>query len=705
MRRIVLALLAAVLGVGVATVAPAAVAAAATPAAGTYTAIAPYRAANTANGMNGNRKGALRAKAASTVSLAGRVPSGAAAAVVSLSATVPTTNGALTTYAYGAKTPSTWTLRYRPKVTSTTTAIVPLSKARFTVYNAASSGSAGFVVDVVGYYGSLSSSSGSGLLTSLAAKRIVAASTALAAGSTRVVQTGHVGTVAIQVHALSTTRAGSLSVYRTGGSVPAQGSIYHGVGNGWSELAFARTDATGRVTVANRGKSTVHLALDVEAAFTGDSTTVAGGLQALAPQRVVSARSVGAGKVSAVTLAGHAGIARTKVTAAVVAVTVAATAKTGAVVVGAPGRTGSGTRTLSFEAGQSLGVAVIVPVSSGRIEVRNVSKGSLKAYVDVLGYLPSNDLAPPASNPARYLSNLTETGAAGAPSTAADPSENRSTLRTEGCVDAKAGATFALLDVGTQSYRSRLSTAEPGVALANSSPTQRLTYAELVDAVEGYLDGVADGTCNAAGAAVRVAVGTNNSGNFSDTSDKTNPRYPGTTRGKDWFTGVVKPLQQYAAGLGATITVAAANDIENDATEFDGKYQNAKDWEDSYLAAAKGSTDDTLVFNGAAIDCPAYFGDTTSSCNEGWTLAQFVALTTNLGRVQVLPQIYTATTAAQWTNVDAKSGGKLVIAGALTQRALDTTTYGADQGWAALVRGLSSVVDAPVVPRSVAFVA
>lgn len=696
MRRLaaILGIIATTVALGVAVSPPAG---AASPTDGTYTSITPYRAVDTRYGAHGNRKGALVSGAFTQVQLADTVPTTASAALVSLTALNPTSYGALLTYANGAAVPSKADMYYRAKALSTVTAVVPLNDARFRLRNAGP-GTTDVIVDVVGYYGPLGAAGKSGLLTSLPNRRVLA-TTVVPAGGARSISTGFVGTVVLQTHVFNPTRNGALAVYRFNGSVPGSNSTYYGTGTRYSGSTLARTDEAGRITVVNRGPAPIQLALDMTATFPGDSTTAANGLQAVAPQRLVSARSIAPGAVTSVAVAGQRGIARARLGAAAVSVVVGSP-NVGQVTVGAPGRTSLATRNVSFVANQFASATLVVPVTNGAFEIRNGSTVAVQVYVDVLGYLPSNSLTPPSSSQsaARYLNDLTQSGVTGA---------NRSTLRDHGCTDASAGATFALLDVGAQSYTKPLSTTNPGVALAKTD-TVRLTYAQLVEAVKGYLDGVADGECNSSGNAVRVAVGTNNSGNFTDKANTTYPAYAGSARGKDWFDLVVKPLQQYAASKNAGLTVTAANDIENgdENGDFDTVYQNVKNWEDAYLSAAAGSSDDKLIYNGSANNCPAYFGDTTSDCDY-WTLAQFVALTTNQNRVQVLPQIYFASQAAQWTNIAgaaATSGKTVPFLGALTQRALVPAQYSADQGWTALNRGLSSVVDTPSVPRSVPFV-
>ena len=64
-------------------------------------------------------------------------------------------------------------------------------------------------------------------------------------------------------------------------------------------------------------------------------------------------------------------------------------------------------------------------------------------------------------------------------------------------------------------------------------------------------------------------------------------------------------------------------------------------------------------------------------------------------RIDVTPQIYSPSIAAQWANIDKTGGGRLSIAGALTEHALAPDTYSAANGWAALYYAVGSLTRTP----------
>ena len=94
-------------------------------------------------------------------------------------------------------------------------------------------------------------------------------------------------------------------------------------------------------------------------------------------------------------------------------------------------------------------------------------------------------------------------------------------------------------------------------------------------AVHAYVAALADHL--PAGHTATIAVGTNNSGNFTDNSDPTNPIYHAMHRGADWTNKVIEQVDAPAA-----VTVIGADDIENgnpDTDGFDNSVTRALQWE------------------------------------------------------------------------------------------------------------------------------
>jgi len=215
-----------------------------------------------------------------------------------------------------------------------------------------------------------------------------------------------------------------------------------------------------------------------------------------------------------------------------------------------------------------------------------------------------------------------------------------------------------------------------GVLLSATDRT--LTYAQLTTALNGYLAGFG------ARSGATVAVATNN-----DANDWTH--YPAGARGADWANQVVDRLTP-----GAGVRVVGASDIE---PGFFSTQAQAQQWEAAYLAAA---TTKSLIFAGSADGCPTRFGATAGTCNYGWTEAQLNTLAGGHdSRIQALPQIYTSAQAAQWANIYATGGRRIVFAGALTEHAADPGQLIPQQGWARLYLALRSVQSGARLPAVV----
>jgi hypothetical protein len=274
------------------------------------------------------------------------------------------------------------------------------------------------------------------------------------------------------------------------------------------------------------------------------------------------------------------------------------------------------------------------------------------------GYVPSTGVSAPAPTAtARYVRNLTDGG----------PTDVTQ-MNQEGMDDAAAGYSFVLLDIGAQS--------NDGTGVVLSATTTKLTYAQLRAAVAAYLTGFAT-----SGHTGRVAVGTNNSGDWSQN--------PADKRGSDWATQVVKPL---ATSAPAGISVVGAADFE---AGFASTEPQAESWKSHFLANLPGTATSTaLIFNGSADFCPKTW-TAGAACNFGWTYQKLSGLAGG-PRTMVLPQIYFGYMATEWAEIDKTGGGHLRFLGALTEFASDSGSLQPAQGYTALRRGVSSITATPI---------
>ncbi|MCW2572072.1 MAG: hypothetical protein JWO88_2130 [Frankiales bacterium] len=294
-----------------------------------------------------------------------------------------------------------------------------------------------------------------------------------------------------------------------------------------------------------------------------------------------------------------------------------------------------------------------------------------------LGQVGSNWLAGPPESHSHYVRNIRP------------DADNAALMREEGCADGTQDTGAApsqphavLLHIGAQTITAPLGADRPGVALTRVSPTVRLTYAQLVTAMKGYLDGYS--SCHVGRGLTTVAVATNNDGAWDGP-------YSDTQRGTDWATQVVAPLRNYAAQrpvpAGTTQPVVVGGfDVEG---AFASSEAQAENWTRSYLA----HTDADLVTVGSLDACPQSFSGPaacgpvvdTNDVQKTWTLSDYVQLNRSIApaRIKVLPQIFFVSQARQWAVLDqesvAEGAGHLSFLGVLTESSADAGTLAPNQ--------------------------
>jgi hypothetical protein len=113
--------------------------------------VAPVRVLDTRNGTGITAAGPVAAHGTLRLNLSGRLPAGAAAAVLNLTVTQPRDNGLIVAYADGQPLPGTSNLNFGPGQTVPNQVIVPLTNDIADFYNE-SSGTVQLVGDLAGYY-------------------------------------------------------------------------------------------------------------------------------------------------------------------------------------------------------------------------------------------------------------------------------------------------------------------------------------------------------------------------------------------------------------------------------------------------------------------------------------------------------------------------------------------------------------------------
>ncbi|HEY2044769.1 MAG TPA: hypothetical protein VGH11_18990 [Jatrophihabitans sp.] len=485
-------------------------------------------------------------------------------------------------------------------------------------------------------------------------------------------------TVALHVVVASSSKSGWLAAYPDGTS-SAVSVVNYSHGQQQSNLALVLVGSGGYVDLMNHSTGWVQVAADVSGSYVGGAPLTAGTFVPVSSTLAMDTRTgaggvpktaLGAGRSVRFKVAGLRGIAAGSTVG--LHVVVASSTKSGWIAA-YPSGGSSNVSVVNYVAGLQQSNLTLTRVGpDGYIYLANHSTGSVQLSADVSGYQRSADLVVPLTSTSRYVRNIS-----GATSDA-------STMYTEGCTDAQGGSALVLLDIGAQSVTAPLSPSSPGVTLTGG--TTRLTYPQLVTAINGYLDGFA--ACPGSQGPATIVISTNNDGVFSGANG-----YPAEQRGIDWAAHVIAPLQGHAA---VGLTVLGGNDIESG--DFAGDELQAEQWETNYLA---NPTVGTLIYNGSADGCPTNYGAVNQTCGQGWTQAQYYKLTHGLSpsRIKVLPQVYTSGQALQWANIDATGGNGLVFAGALTEYAACPTATSPgcviaslqpSEGWASLLYALAN---------------
>jgi hypothetical protein len=290
--------------------------------------------------------------------------------------------------------------------------------------------------------------------------------------------------VIVTVSPLNPFATGTVTVWKAGTTRPGTANIALNVGRTMSDLAVVPLGTNGAISIWNNSVKALHLIIDVDGYVLGGSAAEGGTTTAGTPARALDTRTTVGGHPGALPafgtyafpIAGLAGVPTTNVTAVLATITVLGPAATGGVTAWADGGSRPNAGAMSFAAQQTTSALAAVPVGSdGKIDLYNNSAAGLQVVVDVAAYVRA-DRQPVGTSTSRYVRNLV--GAA----------SDTTVMHNEGCADAQTNnATRAqhvqLLHIGGQKSVG----GTYGVQL--SAISQTLTDAQLVTALNGYVDG------------------------------------------------------------------------------------------------------------------------------------------------------------------------------------------------------------------------
>jgi Protein of unknown function (DUF4038)/Bacterial Ig-like domain (group 3) len=346
---------------------------------------------------------------------AGGVPaSGAAAAVLNVTVTNPTTASYLTVWPTGSAQPRASNLNFAAGQTVPNLVEVGLGAGgQVSVVNAG--GTTDVLVDVQGYTAPLSSA-GAGLYNPLTPIRITDTRTnsglpnaghhltsrgtlnVQVAGAGLVPTTG-VAAVVLNVTVTNPTAASYLTVWPAGGSQPGTSNLNFRAGETVANRVIVPVGSNGRVSVFNHG-GTVDVIADVGGYFTDGSTPTATGLQftPIVPTRIAdtraqsgfpnASRTLDAKSILPVQVTGAGGVPTVGVGAAVLNVTVTNSTQPGFLTIWCQcqGVNQPNTSDLNWARGVTVPNLVVAHVgSTGAVSVYN-SAGTDDVVVDVSGW-------------------------------------------------------------------------------------------------------------------------------------------------------------------------------------------------------------------------------------------------------------------------------------------------------------------------------
>lgn len=244
--------------------------------AGTYSPVGPVRVLDTRDGT-GTTKGAVAANGDVILTVAGQsgVPSDAAV-LLNVTTTDTKATGHLTAYAHGTTRPYTSNSNWTAGQTTADLVLVPLTDGKVVLHNA-SSGTADFVADLVGYYSTdrvnsvlvpstrtrvLDTRDGTGTggtVAKIGAKQQVRLQLAGLDGA----PSAGASAAELNLTAVSPSASGYLTLYPDGSALPTASSLNYRFGHTVANAAVTPLGADGAIDVYNGGSSPVDVVIDL----------------------------------------------------------------------------------------------------------------------------------------------------------------------------------------------------------------------------------------------------------------------------------------------------------------------------------------------------------------------------------------------------------------------------------------------------------
>jgi hypothetical protein len=217
--------------------------------------------------------------------------------------------------------------------------------------------------------------------------------------------------VTLNVTVTDTTASSFLTVYPSGGSIPAPSNLNWPAGDTVANLVIVQIGSGGDVSFYNNQGQT-DLVVDLEGYFSPESTgSTAGSYVPLTPARICDTRpasvtgfsnqcasqTLGPGSTLSVTVSGEGGVPSSGVTGVVANVTATDTTAASFLTVFPGGSAMPNASNLNWGAGRTIANRVMIPLDgTGEINVIN-SQGDTDVLIDISGYITSGAGTPPSN--------------------------------------------------------------------------------------------------------------------------------------------------------------------------------------------------------------------------------------------------------------------------------------------------------------------
>lgn len=344
----------------------------------------------------------------------GRIPAGASAVALNLTATNATSNGFLTAYGDGTTLPTSSNVNYAKGGTVANDAIVPIGADGEVDITNTSTGSTDVVADASGYfapaqaaaYGSvtpyrlLDTRTTTGghhapLTKSDPVKLKVAGVGGVPADATAAV---------LNLTVASPTNAGYISAYPDGGTVPSSSNVNFGPGQTIANAAIVPIGSDGYADIVLPTTGSIRMVVDVDGYFTPNTSEADSTYEPVAPERWLDTRTIKNGELQAgwyYSLPFGTNLwdnVDPTISGVVTNATVTEpTAVSGDLVV-FPESLVDGNQlnvptssTLNFTKGATVpNLAITAPGQSGDVDFLNQSDGNIQLVVDLFGYFQND---------------------------------------------------------------------------------------------------------------------------------------------------------------------------------------------------------------------------------------------------------------------------------------------------------------------------